>query len=147
MKEKKDIATLLQEAVDAMIEHGGTPYAIICNKKTWEKVALYFRKQSSIEEKCMPLQMWLKYDFGDLPVLKFKYSPDDRIDVLDKDTYERLMKETKGKYSLSAHFKKGEERIKNIFDKHACELLKTATYKRKGLKFDFGKKTIIKRIG
>ena len=124
MKEKKGIDTLLQEAVDAMVKHGGTPHVIICNKRTWEKVALYFRKQSRIEEKFMPLQIWFMYEGGDLPVLKFKYSPDDRIDVMDKDTYERLMKETEGKHSLSAYFKKEERKIKSIFDKYPCELLK-----------------------
>ncbi len=109
MKEKKDIATLLQEAVDSMLEYGGTPYVIICNKKTWEKVAMDFRNQSRIEEESMPQLLWFKYEGGDLPILKFKYSPDDRIDVLNKDTYERLMKETKGGYSLSAHFKSTAE--------------------------------------
>lgn len=128
MKEKKDIATLLQETVDAMVKNGGTPHVIICNKKTWEKVAMSFRYQSRIEEESMPAQLWFKYEGGDLPILKFKYSPDDRIDVLDKDTYERLMKETKGKFSLSGHYDK------------------TITYKARGLLFDFGKKTIIKRI-
>ena len=124
MKEKKDITTLLQEAVEATVKYGGTPYVIICNKKTWEKVALYFRKLGPIEEKCMPLQIWFKYEGGDLPILKFKYSPDDRIDVLDKDTYERLMKETKGRLSLSDHFKKEQQKFKTIFDKYPCELLK-----------------------
>ena len=124
MKEKKDITTLLQEAVEAMVKHGGTPHVIICNKKTWGKVAMYFRKLSRIEEKAMPRQIWFKYEGGDLPILKFKYSPDDRIDVLNKDTYERLMKETKGRYSLSAHFKKEQEKFKTIFDKYPCELLK-----------------------
>jgi hypothetical protein len=124
MKEKKGIDTLLQEAVDAMVEHGGTPHVIICNKKTWEKVVMDFRNQSRMEEESMPQLLWFKYEGGDLPILKFKYSPDDRIDVLDKDTYERLMKETKGKYSLSAHFKKEQEKFKTIFDKYPCELLK-----------------------
>ena len=124
MKEKKDITTLLHEAVDAMVKHGGTPYVIICNKKTWEKVVLDFRHQGRMEEESMPHQLWLKYEGGDLPILKFKYSPDDRIDVLNKDTYERLMKETKGRYSLSAYFRKEEKRIKSMFDKHPCEALK-----------------------
>jgi len=128
MKEKKDISTLLQEAVDAMVEHGGTPHVIICNKKTWEKVVMDFRNQGCIEEESMPQLLWFKYEGGDLPVLKFKYSPDDRIDVLDKDTYERLMKETKGKLSLSSYFDE------------------TITYRARGLLYDFGKKTIIKRI-
>ena len=68
---------------------------------------MYFRSQVRTEGWRMPLQVWFRYEGGDLPVLKFKYSPDDRIDVLNKDTYERLMKETKGKYSLSPHFKSG----------------------------------------
>jgi len=76
----------------------------------------------------MPLQLSFIYEGGDLPILKFKYSPDDRIDVLDKDTYERLMKETKGKLSLSSYFDE------------------TITYRARGLLYDFGKKTIIKRI-
>ena len=129
MKEKKDITTLLHEAVDAMVVNGGTPHVIICNKKTWEKVAMDFRNQSRIEDESMPAQLWIKYEGADLPILKFKYSPDDRIDVLDKPTYERLMKETKGKYSLSSHY------------------YETVTYKRRGIYYDFGKKTIIKRIG
>ena len=124
MKEKKDIATLIEEAVDSMIEFGGTPHVIICNKKTFEKISLYFRKLSPTEEKGVPKQIVFRCEFGDLPVLKFKYSPDDRIDVLDKHTYERLMKETKGRYSMSAYFKKEEKRIKNLFDKHPCEALR-----------------------
>jgi hypothetical protein len=135
MKEKKDISTLLQEAVDAMVEHGGTPHVIICNKKTWEKIALRFRGLTEEKFMLMPLQIWLVYEGGDLPILKFKYSPDDRIDVLNRDTYERLMKETKGKYSFSPHFKTT-----------AQGYFETVTYERRGLYFDFGKNTIIKRI-
>ena len=126
MKEKKDIATLIQEAVDAMVEHGGVPCVIICNKKTFRALSLELRRLDRFREldNVVPLQLWFKYEGGDLPVLKFKYSPDDRIDVLDKDTYERLMKETKGKFSLSDHFEKERQKFKAIFDKYPCELLK-----------------------
>ena len=113
MKESK-IIDAIEEMVDKMVELGNTPYAIICSKKTWEKVALYFRKLSPIEEKCMPLQIWFKYEGGDLPILKSKYSPDDRIDVLDKENYERVM-EAEKEFSQKTH---------SIFDKYPCELLK-----------------------
>ena len=112
MDEKKDIATLIQEAVDEVIKFGTIPCVIICNKKTWKKVALYFRKLSPIEEKSMPRQIWFKYEGRDLPVLKFKYLPEDTIYVLDKDTYKKLMKEKKERYAMS------------YFEKYPCELLK-----------------------
>lgn len=160
MDKKKSIADLIEEAVDEVIKYGDTPYVIICNKKTWEKVALYFRKLSPIEEKVMPLQIWFRYDFGDLPVLKFKCLPDDRIYVLNKFTYTQLMRQTKGKFAMTTHIgiealpldeQKKARKTHSVFDKHPCELLKKnvkpVIYKARGLKLDLGKKTIIKRIG
>ena len=146
MDKKKDIATLLQEAVDAMVKYGGIPHVVICNKKTWEKIAMYFGRQSRVGDNITPLQIWFKYEGGDLPILKSKYSPDDRIDVLDKENYERVMKETKGKFSFSPYYKSTAEgycatthigiealpldeqkkarKTHSPFDKHPCELLK-----------------------
>ena len=125
MDEKK-ILDSTEEMVDTMVKYGNTPFAIICSRKTFEILAKEIRKLDRFREfdNIIPMQMWFKYDFGDLPVLKFKFCPEDKIHVVDKDTYDRLMKETKGKYSLSAYFKKEEKKLKSIFDKYPCELLK-----------------------
>lgn len=106
MKEEK-IPELIEESVDKMIEAGSKPYAIICSKKTFEKISLYLHSQSPIEEKSVPLQVWFKYEFGDLPVLKFKFCPEDKVHVVDKDTYDRLMWENKeGVFAATTYIKR-----------------------------------------
>jgi len=110
MKEEK-----IRELVDEMIEVGDKPYAIFCNKKTFEILAKELRKLDRFREfdNIIPLEM----SVDGLPVIKNEYIDDSQILVVDKNTYEKIMDQ------------------------------KTITYHRKGMLYDFGKKTIIKRIG
>ncbi len=106
--DRNKIVDAIEEMVDKMLEAGGKPYAIICSRKTFEKLGLYFPTQSPIEKKFVFRKMRFVYSFGDLPVLKFKFCPEDKIHVVDKDTYDRLMWENKeGVFAATTH-RKGE---------------------------------------
>ena len=85
----------IEESMDEMVKYGNTPYAIICSKKTFGIVTKAIRKLDRFREfdNVIPRQMWIKYDFGDVPVIKHKYCPIDRVHVVDKDTYKRIMRE------------------------------------------------------
>ena len=149
MKEKK-ILDSTEEMVDTMVKYGNTPFAIICSRKTFEILAKEIRKLDRFREfdNIIPMQMWFKYDFGDLPVLKFKFCPEDKIHVVDKDTYDRLMWENKeGPFAATTHIDSEALPLDEQKKAKKTKKLKTAIYKRRGLYYDFGKKTIIKRIG
>ena len=91
----EEILEFIEESVNEMIKYGNTPHAIICSKKTFKIVAKAIRKLGRFREfdDIVPQQLWIKYDFGDVPVIKHKYCPIDRVHVVDKDTYKRIMNE------------------------------------------------------
>ena len=112
--DRKKILDAIEEMVDEVRKYGCTPHALICSRKTLEKIAIEIHALSPLEEKFIPLEMLFKYEFGDLPIVKFKYCPEDKVFVVDKDTYERVM-EAEKEFSQKTH---------SIFDKYPCELLK-----------------------
>ena len=82
----------IEEMVDEVRKFGCTPYALICNKKTFEKISLEIHALSPFEEKFIPLGLFFKYEFGDLRIVKFKYCPEDTVYVVDEDTYKRVVR-------------------------------------------------------
>ena len=91
MREEK-IVELIQEAKDKMEEAGGIEaYAIICNKKTFEILAKELRKLDRFREfdNIIPLEM----SVDGLRVIKNEHLDNNQVLVVNKDNYERIMRE------------------------------------------------------
>ena len=95
IKQRKEILESIEEMVDSMLEYGNTPYAIICNRRTFGIIAKKIRKLDRFREldNIIPEQLWFKYSFGDIPLIKNKYCPRDTVYAVDKHTYEKIIKE------------------------------------------------------
>lgn len=86
----------LEEALAKFIDSGSKPYAFLCNKETFKKIALEMRECSIVVDfgyqnlyrKIIPSEM--RYD--GIFIFEEKYVPKDKIYIVDKEAYLKIKK-------------------------------------------------------
>ena len=86
----EDIITLMGDTKNALDKAGDLRiYAILCNKKTWDKIALYIRTLSPFRELDKTLPFFLCFDSIHIHINNFL--EDDTALFVDKNMFESIM--------------------------------------------------------
>ncbi|MEA3420975.1 MAG: hypothetical protein U9Q97_04765 [Acidobacteriota bacterium] len=83
-----------EETLAKYIENSGNkPYAFICNKETFKKIALELRELDIFKEnkKVVPTELF----FNGIPVFGFDGYPKDKIYIIDEKTFLKIRKDKK----------------------------------------------------